>query len=207
MMKGEAFLQMCSNLYPKWDHDWCGELVRTLDINLRSQLKELSRGTLVKLKLISPLAFRPKLLLLDEPFSGLDPIVRDETISVIIELCQRSGATVFVSSHDLHEVERIADSVLFLNHGTIKEHASLDSLLERYRAVSLTLEEGTTLPANHPAHWANVDHSGRSVQFVHRIYSPERLTEELAALQVQTTAHEAAPLTLKEIYRAVMEAR
>jgi len=84
------------------------------------KLSQLSRGMLMKAALLSSLAYRPKLLVLDEPFSGLDPLVRDEFIKGVLEVSATGDWTVFVSSHDIDEVERLADHVAMLEDGRLR---------------------------------------------------------------------------------------
>jgi len=99
----------CKPMYPTWDDDFCKRLLAQFDLPNDVKLKSMSRGMKVKAMLLSSLAYRPKLLVLDEPFSGLDPLVRDEFIRGILELTETEGWTVFVSSHDIEEVDRLAD--------------------------------------------------------------------------------------------------
>jgi ABC-2 type transport system ATP-binding protein len=107
-MTVKQFLDYCRPLYPNWDKAFEAQLLTQFDLPLATKLKDLSRGMRMKAALLSSLAYRPKLVVLDEPFSGLDPLVRDEFIRGLLELTEQEGWTVFVSSHDIEEVQRLA---------------------------------------------------------------------------------------------------
>ncbi|HEY3841104.1 MAG TPA: ABC transporter ATP-binding protein, partial [Bryobacteraceae bacterium] len=98
-MTVEYFMAYLQPFYATWDASRAGELLRQFDLPLDRQLRHLSRGMRMKAALASSLAYRPSLLVLDEPFSGLDPVVREDLIEGIIESAQET--TILVSSHDL----------------------------------------------------------------------------------------------------------
>src|SRR5947209_12488378 len=108
-----AFLQYCRPFYSGWREEDAAELVRAYDLPLGRPLKSLSRGMRVKAALASSLAYRPRLIVLDEPFSGLDVLVREELIESIVE--RTPEATVFLASHDLAEIESFATHIAYLN--------------------------------------------------------------------------------------------
>src|ERR1700747_3001779 len=96
----------------------------------------------------SSLAYRPKLVILDEPFSGLDPLVRDEFIRGLLELTEEEGWTVFISSQDMEEVQRFADRAAIINRGRLELDETSASLQSRFRAVEVVLPEERKIPAN-----------------------------------------------------------
>jgi ABC-2 type transport system ATP-binding protein len=98
MTVGEL-MEFMRPFYPRWDRGLEGELVRQFDLPLERKLKHLSRGMRMKAAFASSLAYRPKLIVLDEPFTGLDPLVRDELIEGLLERAPET--TIFLSSHDL----------------------------------------------------------------------------------------------------------
>jgi len=100
-MRVDAFFAYLRPFYPSWDRDLENQLVRQLALPLDRKLSELSRGMRMKATLASSLAYRPRLVVLDEPFSGLDPLVRDELIEGMLERAEE--ATIFISSHDLRK--------------------------------------------------------------------------------------------------------
>ncbi|MEO6846567.1 MAG: ABC transporter ATP-binding protein, partial [Chthoniobacterales bacterium] len=105
------FIAFCKPMYPTWDDALCAKLLKEFDLPLDRKLKSLSQGMKVKATLLVSLAYRPKLIVLDEPFTGLDALVRDEFIRGLLELSEQEKWTIFISSHDIDEVERLADSV------------------------------------------------------------------------------------------------
>src|SRR5205809_2967390 len=103
--------------YPQWDAERAQELLRQFELPRDRKIRNLSRGMRMKAALASSLAYRPKLIVLDEPFSGLDPLVRDELIQSLSEWA--AEATVFISSHDLTEIESFANYVGYLQSGAL----------------------------------------------------------------------------------------
>jgi ABC-2 type transport system ATP-binding protein len=120
-------------LYPKWDDRLSGKLQRELAIDAQRPLRTLSRGTRMKAALLASLTYRPELLILDEPFTGLDALVRDELIQALLELRSDYQWTGLIASHDIDEVERLADSVAFIDRGRITFTGSVQALIEQHR--------------------------------------------------------------------------
>ena len=112
------FLNYLRPFYPTWDDARASEMLKQFDLPLDRKLSQLSRGMKMKAALVSSLAYRPKLIILDEPFSGLDPLVRDEFIEGLLE--SASGATIFISSHDLAEIESFSSHVGYLDQGRLQ---------------------------------------------------------------------------------------
>src|SRR3954462_14577290 len=119
-MTVRQLLDYCRPFYPTWDAALEKTLLAQFELPTDRKLKQLSRGMLMKAALLSSLAYRPKLLVLDEPFSGLDPLVRDEFIRGVLEVSDAGEWTVLVSSHDIEEVERLADHVGLLEDGRLR---------------------------------------------------------------------------------------
>src|SRR5580658_9758841 len=150
-MRVDAFLAFLRPFYPTWDRDLEKELVRQFDLPLDRKLRHLSRGMRVKAALTSSLAYRPKLIVLDEPFGGLDVLVREQLIESILE--RTPEATVFLSSHDLSEIESFASHVAYLHDGRLLFAEEMASLSARFREIEVTLGEGVDLPEDLPAAW------------------------------------------------------
>ena len=107
------FLRYLKPFYPGWDDAHAADLVRQFELPLDRKLGHLSRGMLMKAAMASSLAYRPRLLVLDEPFSGLDPVVREDLIEGLID--SASETTIFVSSHDLGDIETFASHIGYLD--------------------------------------------------------------------------------------------
>jgi len=163
-------ISYCRPMYPTWDDEFCKRLLAQFDLPNDVKLKSMSRGMKVKAMLLSSLAYRPKLLVLDEPFSGLDPLVRDEFIRGILELTETEGWTVFVSSHDIEEVDRLADWVGFIDRGTLQLSEKREALQRRFRQVEVTLPEGSSVPEQLPEEWLMPEQVGHAFRFVDSRY-------------------------------------
>src|SRR6202034_2064780 len=103
--------------------------------------------------LLVSLTSRPRLLVLDEPFTGLDPLVRDEFIRGMLELSEEENWTVFISSHDIDEVERLADRVGIIDNGRLHLEESTNSLQARFRQMECVVPDFARLPASPPPSW------------------------------------------------------
>jgi len=153
--------------------------------------------------LLSSLAYRPKLVVLDEPFSGLDPLVRDEFIHGLLELTEEEGWTVFVSSHDIEEVERLADRVAIIHQGRLQLDEGNEALQRRFRRVEVSLDDVATASIPTSVEWLNVKTDGRLVSFVHSRHAPDRLETEVRSVYGSHARAEAHPMTLREIFVAL----
>lgn len=116
--------------YPTWDRAYADALVQQLRIPEKTPFKAMSRGEGMKAMLAAALVPRPPLLLLDEPFAGLDPLVREEVLRGVIGELRAGERTVLVATHDLDVVARVADRVAILADGRIRKHGTLDEVLE-----------------------------------------------------------------------------
>src|SRR5467141_2648948 len=163
-MKVGALLDYLRDFYPTWDSDLEQSLVKQFDLPLDRKIKTLSRGMKMKLALASALAFHPRLIVLDEPFGGLDPLVRDQLIESLLERAAES--TVFISSHDLAEIESFSSHVGFLESGKLLFSEEMSTLSTRFREVEITTEAATPLPVQLPASWLHPKSLGALVRFV-----------------------------------------
>jgi len=126
--------------YRGWDEAFADRLREQFELDPTQQIKRLSRGQRARAGLLIALAHRPDLLILDEPSSGLDPVVRNDILSAIIRTVADEGRTVIFSSHLLDEVERVADFVAILHRGRVALSAPLHEILHRHRRLVLRFE-------------------------------------------------------------------
>ncbi|WP_321471642.1 ABC transporter ATP-binding protein [uncultured Paludibaculum sp.] len=196
-MKVEEFFAYLRPLYNTWDAGLHDELRRQFDLPARRKLKDLSRGMRMKAALASALVFRPKLLVLDEPFTGLDPLVRDELIQGLLDRAE--GMTVFVSSHDLAEIESFASHVGYLEQGRLRLSDEMTVLAERFREVQVVFEGEPQMPSPWPAEWLPAETAGALVRFVDMRHDPPRLRAAFPAAR----SIEAQPMNLRAIFVAL----
>lgn len=197
MTVGEL-LDYCRAFYPTWDAGFAAKLQKLFALEAAQRLKNLSRGTRMKAALVSSLAYRPQLLVLDEPFSGLDPLVREEFLQGILELTDQEQWTVLISSHDVDEVEKLADWVGVLNEGRLFLSEPLERLQKRFRQVSLRLPESAPLSA--PSTWLSVEREGQALKFVDMDYEEGVSQKKLQQMLPQAGAVTASALSLRELF-------
>jgi ABC-2 type transport system ATP-binding protein len=190
--------------YPRWDRDLEARLRTMFDLPPNRPLKKLSRGMRMKGAFISVLSFRPELLILDEPFSGLDPQVRDEFIEGLLEIGDIDRPnTVVVSSHDISEVERLADWVGILANGRLVTAEPMPMLQGRFRRIEVVGPSvGTQIPREPNAAWRQVEVAAPNVvHFVHDRFAGEPTEREIRAI-FRDAAVSVWPMTLREIFLA-----
>lgn len=133
-MKIGQFLNFSKAFYPDWDESLEMELMDSFGLSYRQKIKGLSRGERARVCLVNALSHRPALLLLDEPSSGLDPVVRQDVLSAIIRTVADEGRTVIFSSHLLDEVQRVADRIFMIDGGTKVFDESIEEVFEQHNA-------------------------------------------------------------------------
>ena len=145
-MRVDEIMRYSRAFYPAWDDAYAGELRRAFALDLKARIKNLSRGQRARLGLLIALAYRPELLVLDEPSSGLDPVVRRDILEAIIRTIAHEGRTVLFSSHLLEEVERVADHVTMISEGGIVMSAALDAIKRSHRCVTVRFAQSRPRP-------------------------------------------------------------
>ena len=132
-MRVDELIRYSRAFYPAWDDGYAEDLRRTFGLDSTSKVKHLSKGQKARAGLLIALAYRPELLVLDEPSSGLDPIVRRDILGAVIRTIADEGRTVLFSSHLLEEVEQVADHVTMIDQGRIVLSAPLAAIKESHR--------------------------------------------------------------------------
>ena len=199
-MTANALFDYCRPMYPQWDEGFCQSLIRQYDLPCDEPIEKLSRGMKMKAALIASLAYRPKLLILDEPFSGLDPVARQDLMNGIMELTETEEWTIFISSHDIEEVEHLADWVGFLHKGQLRLSETTESLQARFKRVNITLRKSPEAEIQFPSGWLLPQQEGRFICFTDNAYrdgdSEAQYRKELPAV----SAIDVQGLSLKEIF-------
>lgn len=146
-MTGRDLLRFNRGFFPTWSDAHAKRYAEALEIPMDRKFKKLSQGNKTKLCLLLALAQNPELLILDEPTAGLDPVVTDQLLRILVEDFANNGRTILMSSHHLSEVEKIADWVGILDHGKLLLEARLDDIRARYRRIRVA---GEHAPATSP---------------------------------------------------------
>ena len=136
-MRVGEFIRYQRAFYPRWDDDYTEQLRQSFALDPSARIKTMSKGQKARVGLLAALAHRPELLVLDEPSSGLDPVVRRDILEAIIRTIADEGRTVLFSSHLLDEVERVADHVTMINEGRIALSAPLGEIKAGHNGASL----------------------------------------------------------------------
>lgn len=199
-MRVGQLLRYLQPLYPTWDVAFEKELLKLFALDESPKIRQLSRGMKMKVALVAALAYRPKVLLMDEPFSGLDPGVREDLVQGLLSLGGEDGCTIFLSSHDVEEVERIADWVGIVHEGGLVLEESVESLQQRFRQIDLDLTKKPSPPE--VAEWWRWEATARRASFVDTAYDAEETAAQVAALFPEASLTE-SPMSLREIYLAV----
>lgn len=189
--------------YPSWDQELEARLLRQFDLPLKRKLKQLSRGMRMKAAFAVSLPYRPKVLILDEPLSGLDPLVREELVEALKEQQRASGMTILISTHDLGEVEDFATHVGFLEKGRLLFSEEIEPLKARFRKVVL---KGTARNGAMPQTWWQVDTRGDEVQFIESAYVEGACERKIEEQFEGVSDLRITPLPLRAIFLAVARA-
>ena len=139
-MRVDELVRYSRALYPGWDDAYAEELRQAFALDPAARIKTLSKGQKARAGLLVALAHRPELLVLDEPSSGLDPIVRRDILAAVIRTIAHEGRTVLFSSHLLDEVEQVADHVTMINRGRVALSAPLDDMKQAHRCLTVRFD-------------------------------------------------------------------
>ncbi len=190
--------------YSTWDRALETHILCQLLLPPDRKIMDLSHGMRLKMALACALPFRPKLLVLDEPFSGLDPLVRDEFMEGLLQ--QAGDTTILISSHELSEIEGVATHIAFLDRGKLLFQESMSDLTSRLREVHVSLDCDARIPTQAPKEWLNIRTSGNVLSFVDTVYSRERLASRVATTLGSVRGIDAHPMGLRSIFTTLARA-
>ena len=143
----EWHMRFIRSIFLSWDQSYAETLLKRFDLRPEQRIKGLSHGQRVKATLLLMLARRPRLLVLDEPTTGLDPVVRHEVLRELSEIMTDDRRSILFSSHNTHDIEQICDQITFIDRGRIVESRDKETFLERWRRIRVELPAGIQLPA------------------------------------------------------------
>jgi ABC-2 type transport system ATP-binding protein len=198
------FFDYLRPFYATWDRVLESDLRERMQLPVDREIRKLSHGERMKTALASTLSFRPKLLVLDEPLTGLDPLARDELMEGLLH--QAGETTVVLSSHELAEIEHAVTHVGFLDSGSLRFQESSTDLAARVREVRVLLEGEAAVPARTPETWLDVRAAGNVLTFVETRYSEPTLGEQVRACVAGVRRIDAEHLPLRAIFVALARA-
>ncbi|HEY1239942.1 MAG TPA: ABC transporter ATP-binding protein [Bryobacteraceae bacterium] len=196
-MTVERIIRFTAAFYPKWRRDLEQRYVRAFELPLDRRVKALSLGTRSKLMLLLALCRGTELLMIDEPTAGLDPAVTEEVLQALVAYVSGEGATVFFSSHQIAEVEQIADRVSIIHRGRAVVAGALDELRERFRRVQLVFDGEAPAPAFRAAGIVRAQRNGRSITVLSSAGADAVIEEARAWKPISV---DVVPVTLKDIF-------
>jgi len=195
-MTVEQMLRFTSAFYPDWRPGVAKKLLAEYGLPTDRKIKRLSKGMRTKLALLLAFARQPELLILDEPTEGLDPVGVEQFLQMVVASAA-DGITVFFSSHQISEVERIADHVCILDKGCLKVDSSLDSLRESFRRIDLVFPDFRTESDLRISGVQRIQTSGRQMS-VFTANNSDLVIERAKLLNA--TSIEVVPIGLREIF-------
>lgn len=195
------------SIYPGWDPAYANKMIERFALHPRQQVKSLSQGERVKVLLLLVLARRPRLLVLDEPTTGLDPVARHEMLTELMDVLQDEERSILFSSHNTVDVEQISDSITFIDRGRIIDSSDKESFMNGWRRLKLDLPTGGDAKSAIGAMPGIIDISGTGhvATVTTNVWTPQLQT---LYEQVGATVHEVQRMTLEEVFVAnVMHSR
>ena len=184
--------------YPRWDDQFARDLLAMFELSLSQKVRTLSRGQRARAGLLIATAHRPEFLVLDEPSSGLDPSARQDILATVVRTIADEGRTVFLSSHLLHEVQRVADQVAMLHQGRLLLNEPVEELLARH--CLLTLHFPCTMAAQ-PELPGAISWSGEGTEWTCLTDGEQTALREAAAAAGAEIVEERPP-SLEEVFLA-----
>lgn len=195
--KVEDMFRLYRESYETWSPERFQELCRVFDLPENAKVKNLSKGMRTQLAIILNLAFRPALLVLDEPTAGLDPVLRRQFLTILMDEVAENGTTVFISTHNLHELERICDHLAILHQGRLLGLESLEDLKQKVRKIQAAFANPLPAGVLQRDGILNVEQSGR----VYSITVQDGLDELTAELRTfKPLFLDLADISLEEIF-------
>jgi ABC-2 type transport system ATP-binding protein len=196
-MRVEETIRFTAAFYPRWRGDLEQRYLRKFELPLARKVKDLSRGMRTKLALLLALSRGAELLILDEPTSGLDPAAVEEVLQAIVAHVAGEEMTVFFSSHQIVEVEQIADRVTIIDDGQAVVDGAIEDLRESYRRVHFVFDGEAPKPAFQSPGIVSAHRNGRTLTVLSSA-GTDRVIEEARALNPVSV--DVIPVTLKEIF-------
>ncbi|HRQ64036.1 MAG TPA: ABC transporter ATP-binding protein [Xanthomonadaceae bacterium] len=188
-------------IYPSWDEAYAGDLLRRFDLRVDQAVGSFSHGQRVKALLLLNLARRPRLLLLDEPTTGLDPVARVEVLEALADVLREEARSVLFSSHNTRDVEQLADSITFLHQGRVLASQDKETFLDSWRRI--VCQGAWTPDRQYLPELAAMQRNGSMLEIKVSGFSPD-LNARLEARGL--TVRSQHPMNLEDIFVATVRA-
>lgn len=196
-MTVEEMIRFTAPFFPTWRKDLAERYLRKFELRPSQTVKSLSRGMRTKLALLLALSRGAELLILDEPTSGLDPAMTEEVLQALVFHVASEQMTVFFSSHQIAEVEQIADHVAIIDRGRAALAGALDDLRARYRRIQIVFDGDAPEPAFRSPGVERIRRKGRVLTLLASA-TPEQIVNEARGLN--PVSIDVAPVSLKDIF-------
>jgi ABC-2 type transport system ATP-binding protein len=199
------YFDYLGKLYSAWDRRLEKALCDQFELPPSRRIRHLSHGMRMKVLLVGALAFRPRLLVLDEPLSGLDTLTRDEVVNGLLQ--QAGDTTILISSHELAEIESFTTHVAFMVNGRLLLQEAIDDLRMRFREVLVTLSAVKEPAQPLPEAWLLPEAAGHRLRFIASDYEDDETLREQLARRFGAVRMECEPMALRAIANALMQHR
>ena len=193
----DEILKFCAGIYKSWDEKRCQALLKAFELPTRKWVQSISKGMKTQLALIIALSIRPRILVLDEPTSGLDPVIKNEFMQLIMQEAASGDTTVFFSTHNVTDLERMADQVAVLMKGKLLFNRSMDELKTTARKIQVVFSNGFPTDINIMPQIIHVENEGK----VSTVTVSENYAEVLERLKCYSPTYiETIDIGLEELF-------
>lgn len=203
-LKVGELLNYNGSFYKNWDLEYVKQWVERLNLPINKRVFTLSRGNRQKLGLIMAIGHRPKLLILDEPAGGLDPVARKEFLESMIDLIHESGTTIIISSHQLYDLERISDYIGIIDNGKMKVEMEIEKLKSTTKQVKIYSKNKTLdLPSEFNNNLLKIEKTNNNINCIFKNWN-ENISNQLKG-SINDASFEINSLGLEEIFLSYID--
>ncbi|MGP8258658.1 MAG: ATP-binding cassette domain-containing protein [Acidobacteriaceae bacterium] len=196
-MTVEQIIRFTRPFFPTWRDDLAQRYMELFELPPKRKIPDLSKGMRSKLMLLLAISHQAELLILDEPTDGLDPAATEDVLRELVAIAATSATTIFFSSHQLVEVERIADRIGIIHRGKLVATGSLDEMKAQYQRLNVVLADSVSPPAHWPDGVESVRQEGRVLSIL-ASHNVDAIVEQARSIPGSTV--ERFPVTLTEIF-------
>lgn len=199
-MTVHQLLKYVRPMYRYWDESLAAELIDLFEIPTHKRMRTFSRGMKLKVKILSVLPAHPKVLLMDEPMSGLDPLVREDCLQAILGWSQATEGTLLVSSHDIEDISPLIDRIGILHKGRLVMEADTADLQQTHKRLVFQVAEATPPPIELPENWTFLNKENLTYTYIDTKYSAQETENQIKKIYPTVQSIAIEDMRLKEIY-------